>query len=175
MDRAVHAAGLLADVLHDVDLAARGPPDVLAVLGKHPEGGPQALPARDLKARLYAAVPPPAHTFRLQSSRRVVTAAEPLTSSLDDQVAALYTRVLGAVGVELELAVPPAVAADLPHPSPGVEGRAVELVVPHELPAGDRGCGSPGEKGGHTHEERKPCAARRQRHRMPPQEDGVLT
>src|SRR5207249_680699 len=161
MHRAVHAAGLLADVLHDVDLTACGPPDVLAGLGKHPEGGPQTLPAWDLKARLYAAVPPRAYTCRLQSSRRVVTVAEPLTSSLDDQVAALYTRVLGAVGIELELAVPPAVAANLPHQSPRVEGRAVELVVPHELPTGERGCGSPGDKGGHHDGERK--------------QDGVLT
>src|SRR5207244_4541732 len=58
MHRAVYPAGLLANVLHDVDLAARGPADLVAVVAQHPEGGPQALPARDLNPSLHAAVPP---------------------------------------------------------------------------------------------------------------------
>src|SRR2546426_1037090 len=39
VDRAVHTAGLLADVLHDVDLAAGGPTDVGDVVAQHPERG----------------------------------------------------------------------------------------------------------------------------------------
>src|SRR2546422_2551682 len=82
--RPVHPAGFLADVLHDVDLAARGPTDRVAVVAQQPEGGPQALPARDLNPCLHAAVPPRAQTLGLQSGRRVVTAAERLMASLDD-------------------------------------------------------------------------------------------
>src|SRR5207247_8098766 len=119
MHRPVHPAGFLADVLHDVDLAAGGPTNRVAVVAQQPEGGPQALPARDLNPCLHAAVPPRAQTLGLQSGRRVVTAAERLGASLDDQVAAFDTRVLGAVGVELGLGGPPAGASSPPDPRPG--------------------------------------------------------
>ena len=50
VDRAVHHAGAMADMLHDVDLAADGPADRL--FGQHPDGRPTAASARDLGARL---------------------------------------------------------------------------------------------------------------------------
>src|SRR3989442_5704 len=138
MHRAVHPARLLADVLHDVDLTARGPADRGAVVAQHPEGGPQALPARDLNPCFHAPVAPRAQPLGLESGGRVVTISERLTASLDDEVAACDARVFGAVGVELELRVAPAAAPGLADPFSRIEGRAVELVVPHELPPGTR-------------------------------------
>src|SRR6266702_1615121 len=123
MRRAVHPARLLADVLHDVDLAARGP---------------QALPARDLNPCFHAPVAPRAQPLGLESGGRVVTVSERLTASLDGEDAARDTRVFGAVGVELELRVAPAAAPGLADPFSSIEGGAVELVVPHELPPGTR-------------------------------------
>src|SRR5437773_2628668 len=64
--RAVHPAGLLADVLHDVDLAARGPADGGDVVAQHPESGPQPLPARYLNTGLDATVLPRAQALGLK-------------------------------------------------------------------------------------------------------------
>src|SRR5437588_10922647 len=58
MQGAVHPARLLADVLHDVDLAAPGPSHRGAVVAHHPEGGPQAMSPRALHPWLLAPVPP---------------------------------------------------------------------------------------------------------------------
>src|SRR6266516_959853 len=138
MHRAVHPARLLADVLHDVDLAARGPADRDAVIAQHPEGGPQALPARDLDPRFHAPVAPRAQPLGLESGGRVVTVSERLTARRDGEIAAFDTRVFGAVGVELELRVAPAAAPGLADPFSSIKGGAVELVVPHELPPGTR-------------------------------------
>src|SRR5262249_1720420 len=56
---AVHGAvvrrGVLADVLHHVDLAAHWPVDLLDVVSKHPERGPHALAGGDLHPRGEAA------------------------------------------------------------------------------------------------------------------------
>src|SRR6266566_5370632 len=65
MNRAVHPARLLADVLHDVDLAASGPCHRGAVVAQHPEGGPQALTARDLNPCFHAPVAPRAQPLGL--------------------------------------------------------------------------------------------------------------
>src|SRR6266852_6108552 len=54
--RAMHGAGLLADVLHDVDLAALGPSDGRDVVPQHPESGPHSLACGNLDARFKAAV-----------------------------------------------------------------------------------------------------------------------
>src|SRR6266702_2214358 len=169
MHRAVHPARLLADVLHDVDLAARGPADRDAVIAQHPKGGPQALPTRDLNPCFHAAVAPRAQPLGLESGGRIVTISERLTASLDDEVAACDTRVFGAVGVELELRVAPAVAPGLADPFSRIEGRAVELVVPHELPPRTRCHGSGCARAGHPDDERNPRRARREHHRMTPQ------
>src|SRR5690606_32021757 len=57
---AVQAAGdlpgLLAAELHGVDLAAGGPGHLVDVGAEQPERGPEALPRRQLDARLEAAV-----------------------------------------------------------------------------------------------------------------------
>src|SRR3990172_8947389 len=132
---AVHQGGFPADVLHDVDLAALGPADFVAVVAQHPEGGPQSLPARDLNPCLHAGVSPRSQPLGLQPGRRVLAIPRPLLPGHDNEVAVFDTRVFGAVGVELQLGVAPAVAPGLPHPFRRVEGRPVEFVAPHESPA----------------------------------------
>src|SRR5256712_5211410 len=133
--RAVHPAGLLADVLHDVDLAARGPADRGDVVAQHPERGPQPLTARYLNTGLDATVLPRAQALGLEPGRRVFAVRERLVTGLDDEVARVDVRVLDAVGVELGGGGPPNNNPRLPHPPRGVEGLAVELVVPHACPA----------------------------------------
>src|SRR5215467_6551247 len=44
----MHRRGLLADVFHDVDLAAGRPADFIDVAPEHPEGRPNALSVRNL-------------------------------------------------------------------------------------------------------------------------------
>src|SRR5438046_2654314 len=86
MHGAVHPARLLADVLHDVDLAAPGPAERGAVVAQHPEGGPQALPARDLNPCFHAPVAPRPQPSGLESGGRVVTISERLTRSEERRV-----------------------------------------------------------------------------------------
>src|SRR5438034_6056524 len=147
--RAVYPAGLLADVLHDVDLAAPGPAGGGDIIAQHPESGPQPLPTRYLNTGLDATVLPRAQPLGLKPGRGVFAGGERLAAGLDDEVARIDVRVRDAVGVELELAVPPAVAPGLAHPFRGVERWAVELIVPHELPHGgpSRGSGERGTRG----------------------------
>src|SRR5213079_3327148 len=75
--------------------------------------------------------------------RGVRPVADRLAARLDHEGAVFEPGVLDAIGVELELGVPPAIAPSLPHPVGGVERRAVELVVPHEPPRRRR-CGAAG-------------------------------
>src|SRR5437899_948134 len=112
---AVHPARFLADLLHDVDLAARGPADGGDVVAQHPERGPQPLSARYLNTGLDATVLPRAQTLGLESGRGVPAGGERLPAGLDDEVARIDVRVLDPVGVELELAVPPPIAPGLPY------------------------------------------------------------
>src|SRR4029077_15995869 len=75
--RPVHDARLLADVFHDIDLAALRPTDGVDVVSKHPERGPKSLPARNANARLEATVRLREETRRLDARRRVATAPVP--------------------------------------------------------------------------------------------------
>src|SRR5450631_4579673 len=56
VDGAVNQRGLFADVFHDVDFSAGGPAGFVDVDAEHPEGGPDALSARNLHAGFEAAV-----------------------------------------------------------------------------------------------------------------------
>src|ERR1700687_3018606 len=56
VDGAVYEAWFLADVLHDVDFAAVGPPGFVDVVAQHPECGPDSLSARNLDAGLEAPI-----------------------------------------------------------------------------------------------------------------------
>src|SRR5437764_14030035 len=53
---AVNQTWFFADIFHDVDLAAGGPAGFVDVVAEHPEGGPDALSARNLDAGLEAPV-----------------------------------------------------------------------------------------------------------------------
>ncbi len=138
---AVHVAGLAADVLHDVDLAA-GRPRVLAdVVAEHPERRPDALPARHLDPRLEL----PVRLGELVRGQQpgggvlagavvALVAGRVLPPGGDHQVALAVVRgVAGAVRVVLQLVVAPAVAAGVVLPlgrvGPGAGG-GVELVGP---------------------------------------------
>src|SRR6516225_6419551 len=54
--RAMHRAGLPADILHDVDFATSGPAGGRDVIAKHPESGPHSLPRGNLDARFKATI-----------------------------------------------------------------------------------------------------------------------
>ena len=57
VDRRIRNSRVVAQRLHDVDLAALGPLTVLGFLvGHHPDGGPQTLPLRNLCGDNYFAV-----------------------------------------------------------------------------------------------------------------------
>src|SRR5207245_10799773 len=112
---AVYGPGLLPAVLHDVHLAARRPADLRDVIAQHPNRGPQPLPARDLNARLDPAVLPRAQTLGLEARRSVRLVTERLVPRLDHEVTVLESRVLGPIGIEVELGVPHAIARRLRH------------------------------------------------------------
>src|ERR1035438_2332745 len=75
--RAVHAAvldsRLLADIFHDVDLAAVGPTDLGYVIAHRPERRPDALPVRELDAGFDLAIGGGELAFGLETARGVVT------------------------------------------------------------------------------------------------------
>src|SRR5439155_19290567 len=121
-------------LLHDTHTPTTRPTGREDNVTKHPESGPQPLPARYLNPGLDAAALPRAPALGLEPGRSVPASGERLAAGLDDEVAPIDVRVLDAVGVKLELAVPPAVAPGLPHPLRGVEDEPVEVVVPHEPP-----------------------------------------
>ena len=146
MDRAVDDGRVLAEVLHDVDLAARGPPDLVDVLAEHPEGGPHSPTPRQADPGLHQTVGEGDPVLGDQSRGGVLATAEPTlslprvrTPDHDGEVPASVERgVLGAVGVELQLLVPPAMPADLVPPGGGVHrqtGGPVELLRPGERPS----------------------------------------
>src|SRR5207244_13286529 len=111
-------------------------------VAQDPKSGRQPLPARYLNPGLDAAVLPRAQALGLEPGRRVPAGGERLAAGLDDEVAPIDVRVLDAVRVKLELAVPPAVTPGLPHPLRSVEDGPVEVVVPHQPPPRGPGRGS---------------------------------
>src|SRR5215472_10008492 len=127
---AMHLVGLLADVLHDVDLAAGGPADGIDVVTEHPERGPDSLPGRNLDASLEAPVGLREVGGGLQAGRGVaagdtVGAGVVLLEHVDDEVSILLNGILGACRVVLELVVSPAIAAALERPFGRVRRGAV--------------------------------------------------
>src|SRR5207248_11156971 len=121
--RAMPPGGLVPDLLHDVDLATPWPSHSRDVVTQHPERRPQPLPARNLHACLDPAVLPRAQPLRLEPRRGVRLVAERLAPCLNHQVAVFESRVLDPIGIELDLAGPPAGAPRLAHPFPGGERR----------------------------------------------------
>ena len=90
MDGAVDAARVPADMLHDVDLAHRGP--ALAVVRRqHPDRRPDAAPARQFRADLEEPIAPVGNPLGEDLARRIILAAiiglvlEPLDRGGEDQ------------------------------------------------------------------------------------------
>jgi hypothetical protein len=128
--------------LHDVDFAARGPPDLVDVPAQHPKGRPHADHGGQAHAGLEAAVEKLPLALRVDTCRGVVAMLELLAPSLDDQDTVLEPhvgtrRVVGTIRVVLELLV---VRIGHHHDVPAVtiEPLAVEFVLPDQRPAARR-------------------------------------
>ncbi len=139
VDVGVDAAGIEADVLHDVDLAARGPSDVADAGAERPDCRPGAAPFRQLRADLDAAVGPARAAG--QARRRVSGALVRLLARFDDQHAVLDARIVRALPrVVLLLLV--ADQSDFLVPPRGIrQPVTIEFVVPDERGAWLRGRG----------------------------------
>src|ERR1700761_1752221 len=90
VDRTVDEIGLLADVFHDVDLAALRPLNFLDIGAEHPEGRPQALSAGNLNARLETSISLREFALRLEArggivARDLVCAGVFFRESFDDE------------------------------------------------------------------------------------------
>src|SRR6266481_2212033 len=144
MQGTVNGGGFLADIFHDVDLAALGPAHGRDVLAEHPQRGPHSLPCRDFDSCLEAAISLREEALRFEacgrvSARHAVGAGVVLFLRRDYQIPFFSIRVLKATGVVLELLIAPAVAADGVGPLLRVWRRAVragEFVPPNHSPAG---------------------------------------
>src|SRR5580693_7603654 len=135
----MNGAGFLADILHDVDLAALGPTHGGYVFAEHPERWPNPLSFRNLDSRLEAAIRLREEALRFDARGRVIArhsvgSGVVLLFRCDYQIPFLDVRVLWTVGVVLQLTIAPAVAADGVGPLFGVRRRAVgagEFVAPN--------------------------------------------
>ena len=147
MDRVVDHSGIEPDMLHDVDLAALGPGHGL-IGREHPDRGPGAATAGQLRADLIEAIGPGPRSRADQPRRAIFLSAkvfqsgigEVLAARLDDQPALLDPRILGpGDGVILLLVVVPPlrVAVRIVAPVARV-GRAarIELVCEDQLVSG---------------------------------------
>src|SRR5260221_4898729 len=131
---------LLADIFHDVDLAALRPANGINIFSQHPERRPHSLPRGQLDARLESPVRLREQTLRLQSRRRVVEflAVRPgvrLPPRRDYQLPILNPRILRAIRVVLQLMIPPPAPANVVCPLRRIRQRAVlpiKLIAPHQ-------------------------------------------
>src|SRR5580658_5393442 len=138
MQGAVNGAWFLADVFHDVDLAAFRPARRGDVLAQHPECGPYSLPFGDFYSRLEAAVGLCKKILRFETgggvfARYAVGAGVGFFLRGDYEISFFDVCVFFAVGVGLEFVVAPAFAAEVVGPLFGVWRRTVwagEFVAP---------------------------------------------
>src|SRR4029077_2048529 len=73
MQGAVNGAGFLADIFHDVDLAALWPAGRGDIFAEHPERGPHSLPFWDFDSRFEAAVGLREEALSLEAGGGVLT------------------------------------------------------------------------------------------------------
>ncbi len=107
----------IADILHDVDLAAVGPSGTWIVRAEHPKCRPDPLPLWDLDTCLDATVRPLGFALRLDTSGCVVVAPLRLLSGRYDEIAvAVHGRVVGRIRVVLEFAIAPTIATRIERP-----------------------------------------------------------
>src|ERR1035438_10161075 len=111
--RAVQAAvldsWLLADVLHDVDLAAVGPTDSVDVRTHRPESRPDARPVRELDAGFDLAISGGELTFGLETARGVVTGFV-FQSANHQMTLAVLMNIFERVRVRLQFVISPTLA-----------------------------------------------------------------
>src|SRR5712692_3654264 len=118
MKRAVHDRRFLANIFHDVDLAASGPADGTDVVAQHPKCRPDTLAIGDLNSRLEPSIGLAELILSEQSRRSVVAGyavrpGERFLERFNDQQAAFKIRVRSAIRIGLEFVVTPTVAADI--------------------------------------------------------------
>src|SRR5436190_1897904 len=130
MERAVNNRRLAADILHDVDLAAVGPPGGTDVVAQHPKRRPYALAVGNLQACFKSTVGLRELVSRQQPRGSVipsyvVTAGISFFQRLYNQRAILDDGIRGAIRVGLKFVVTPAVTADVESPLCRVDCRAI--------------------------------------------------
>ncbi len=148
------------EVLHDVDFATPGPADGCDVFTEHPERRPYAEAGGwKLDSGFDQAVCPAQIGGALGSAgaglqARGCVIAAGIADGADHQVAvAVLKCVVGGAGVVFEFAVSPAIrvaVAGIVVPVVGIRRgarRPVELIAPHELPAGSGGLGRRRKRG----------------------------
>ena len=132
---AVAVARQVANDFHDVDLAGPG-----VVFPQHPERRPNPLPRGQINPRLPLAVGLAEFVAGHHPGGGVVAPGEILLPGRDDEVAIEDIRVVGVVGVVLELSIAPAPKAlrrtgsDVIAPLGVVDGGPVELIAPGQRP-----------------------------------------
>src|SRR6056297_1565296 len=99
-------AGLAIQVgrFDDIDLAGGSPAAVRAVLGQHPEGRPQALPCRQLDARLDTAVSKGEAITGRDPRRGVAEIVHGLAPRGDLQDTVFKLRIVGQIPLQLVVA-----------------------------------------------------------------------
>src|SRR6266851_7965583 len=142
MKRAVNYGRFLADVFHNVDLAASGPAGGTDIVAQHPKRRPDTLSIRNLEPRLKPSIGlreliPGEQPCRSVIAGDVIRPRERFLYCFDHQQATLDVRVDRAVGISLEFVVTPAIAADIKGPLSRINRRAagtIKLVTPHQTP-----------------------------------------
>ena len=142
MKSAMNDRRLLADIFHDVDLAAVRPVSSIDVVTQHPKCRPDTLAVRNLNSRFKPSVSLAELILGEQSCRSVIAsyvirAGESFLNCFDYELATVLIRVYGSTRIGLEFVVAPAVAADIKGPFAGINRRAVgavELVAPNQAP-----------------------------------------
>ena len=138
VERAVHLVRLVTEEFHDVDLAAVRPAAVAFVGGHHPDGGPDAFSF----GQFGADVEPPIRPIALEPCANagggvIARAFGPgvmFPARFDEKKAVSHAGVVG--DIVLQFVVAAAARVHLKLPLRGVEGVAVEFVIPNKRPAG---------------------------------------
>src|SRR5260370_2353692 len=121
MHGAMNDRRLLADIFHNVNLAAQGPSHRADIVTQHPESRPQTLAVGDFDSSFKAPIGLPKRSLRFQPCRSVITrntigSRKGFVKRLDNQIAVLQSYILHATGVGLQLIVAPAFPSNIVGP-----------------------------------------------------------
>src|SRR5438105_9179697 len=140
MHAAVNDRGLLADILHHIDLAACGPSGFVDIITHHPEGWPHSLALGYLDSSLEEPILLLKQAGRLHPSGSVI-ASDAIRAGIFlfvgdyDKLAILHVHILSSIRVGFQLVIAPPGAASLHDPLGIVRQRAsrsVKFVSPCE-------------------------------------------